>query len=258
MKVRTSWALGFLAVTAAAAVATAAPSQAAQLFSPTIPPSWPAAAVQPNSQLQSATFGGQTVIADGRTLPTVSADWLVPAIETGGSQANAVGLAVSFDGYRGTPVEQLAVRARWNPGSRTISYAAWYRAAGAPVPLLGTIHAGDHISAQIWATGGGSYQYSLSNVTRNWTDNVKVQDGAADPSSADVGVVAVPTDTSGYYPLSDFGTVAITNARIGWPMGSWLPDSVVMAGSTPMAVPSPFATTGSGAYLDFTVAWQHA
>ena len=140
-------------------------------------------------------------------------------------------------------------------------YSNWYAAAGGgQVPLAGTIRANDHLSAQITVLDSGNYQYSLTNMTRHWTDTTTVQDGNTNLLSADVGIIAVPTGSGAYYPLSNFGTVDFTNARLGWPMGSWEPDPVNMTASngSTTAMPTSFATTGSGAYLDFTVLWRHA
>ncbi|GHF45074.1 hypothetical protein FHX82_001765 [Amycolatopsis bartoniae] len=129
---------------------------------------------------------------------TATASWVEPSV-TCRSRNDLFAPWVGIDGDGSSTVEQTGVETDCSSGSPV--YQGWYEMyPAAPVYYSNAVGAGDHISATVTRTGTNTYQLSLSDTTRGWTQTV-TKSLSSRHSSAEA-IIESPTDS---YPTINGG-----------------------------------------------------
>lgn len=172
-----------LALTAAAAPATASPSFGTLNFS-------------------GGNWGGYVSFG---SFTTATASWVEPSV-TCTSTDDLFAPWVGIDGDGSSTVEQAGVATDCSSG--TPAYQAWYEMyPAAPVYYSDPVSAGDHITATVTRTGTNTYRLDISDTTRGWSKSV-TKSLSSEHSSAE----AVIESPSGSYP-SISGGVQFTGVQ---------------------------------------------
>ena len=111
------------------------------------------------------------------------------------------------------------------------------------------------MKASVTYQSRGTFQLSLTDVTRGWTHTVTPMLKRASRGSAEV-IVEAPSSSGGVLPLADFGTASFSGATVN---GSLLssstpgvdPITMVTSGGTVKAQP------GSLSNGSFSDSWHH-
>jgi hypothetical protein len=124
-----------------------------------------------------------------------------------------------------------------------------------PVNYSNPVAPGDAMHASVSYLGSGTFQLTLTDSTRGWSQTVKPRLKSAKRGSAEV-IAEAPSSSGGVLPLADFQKVGFTGASVG---GS------LLTSSTPGLDPITM-TTSSGAVKakpssisngSFTDTWSH-
>jgi hypothetical protein len=188
----------------------------------------------------------------GSKFTSVSASWTQPTASCTGTTAYS-SFWVGLDGDTSSTVEQTGTDA--DCSGSTPQYYAWYEMYPKfPVNLSRPVAPGDTMNASVTTDGRGNFVLTISDVTRNWTNQTKAKLRSAKLASAEV-IAEAPSSSGGVLPLANFGTVNFTGATANGVSLDSLPnlDPITMAsGSTVKAQPS---TISSG---KFSVTWKHS
>jgi hypothetical protein len=119
-----------------------------------------------------------------------------------------------------------------------------------PVNYPNPVSPGDSFSASVSYAGRGSFQLTLSDTTKGWSQTATQRLKSAKLGSAEA-IAEAPSSGGAVLPLADFGTVGFRSTTVN---GSLLTNStpgvdpITMAsGSTVKAAPSAI---GSGSFSD--------
>jgi hypothetical protein len=164
----------------------------------------------------SSNWSGYAV--SGTTFSSVSGTWVQPAADcsstTGETTASAFWVGLGGDSSTSTALEQTGTESDCHANG-TATYSAWYELVPkAAVKANLKVSAGDKISATV-TVDGTSVTMKLTNLTTKATFSKTLQMSVPDVSSAEWIAEAPSALTQGgttILPLTDFGTVAFTNA----------------------------------------------
>jgi Peptidase A4 family len=193
--------------------ASAAPTSAAQInpggVAQLVGVKTPALAGGPSFEAESTNWSGYA--ATTGTYTSVSASWTQPAGTCSRGDQYAA-FWVGLDGYSSSSVEQTGSEV--DCVGRTAEYYAWYEMyPNASVNYSNTVRAGDHFNASVTYEGSNEYSLFIADTTQGWSHTTVKSLSGAPRSSAEV-IVEAPccTNSGGILPLTDFGTVNITNS----------------------------------------------
>lgn len=185
---------------------------------------------------------------------SVSASWVEPRGHCSGTRHKFSSFWVGLDGFKSGSVEQTGSEVDCKGGSP--KYYAWFEMFPKfPVNFSNTVRPGDHFHGSVTFKGGGHFTLRLSDTTRGWTHTEHRSLASAKRSSAEVIAEAPSASTGGVLPLTNFGTVHFTNAKInGTKIGRHNPTKIIMqTGSTRKATVSRL-TNGE----NFSSTWRHS
>ncbi|KJS52450.1 G1 family glutamic endopeptidase [Streptomyces rubellomurinus] len=190
--------------------------------------------------------------ATGARFTSVSASWVQPAVSCSGSNTWS-SFWVGLDGDGSNSVEQTGTEADCSSG--TPVYSSWYEMYPQyPSNFSSTVRPGDHFTASVTTNGSGSFTLTLSDTTAGWSHTVNKSLKSAALASAEV-IAEAPSSSSGVLPLSNFGSVSFSGAKVnGQSLGGFNPDNITMgSGSTTKAT-----TSGLSGGSAFSVTWKHS
>jgi hypothetical protein len=199
----------------------------------------------------------------GGSFSSVSADWVVPAINcaTGGES-----IAVQWPGIGFTNADVVQDGTiEGCVGTTAGADAAWYELLGDPAVSDGgqvelpiaqyPVAAGDHIAASV-SIANSVWTLALTDSTQDWTFTISEPDTTPPLDESAAEVLTEGDGAAG--ELANFGTTNFTAATATLngqtsPLGAFFPAAVAMyAGSTPLDVPGPLDSTGE----NFTNTWE--
>jgi hypothetical protein len=200
--------------------------------------------------------------AQATTFTDVRGSWTQPSVACTTRGQKYSSFWVGLDGYNSNSVEQIGTDSDCT-GKNSPVYLAWYEMYPAgSVSVSGTVAAGDHIAAEVSASGT-SFTLSLTNHTRGWTFTKSLNSSAAVKSSAE-WVAEAPSScfvSCTTLPLADFGTMSFTAASATGTsatgaISSFNNDKVVMvtSGGKVRAMPSVLNSGGDS----FSDTWYHS
>jgi len=191
--------------------------------------------------------------AHGKTYQKISASWVQPTAHCTGSNTFS-SFWVGLDGYNSNTVEQTGSEADCRGGHAR--YFGWYEMFPAfPVNFSNPVHPGDHFTGSVTFTGSGHYTLVLKDTTQGWSHTVHKTLNSGKNSSAEV-IAEAPSSSSGVLPLTNFGTVNFSNAKVnGSAIGNFNPTKIIMVNSSGRAKDSVSALSGGTA---FSVTWLHS
>ena len=209
----------------------------------------------PNHKINHSTstnWSGYAVSGHG-PYSSVSSSWVQPAVDCKATPTGWSSFWVGLDGDTTNTVEQTGTEADCSGG--TAVYSGWYEMYPKyPVTYRNPVSAGDRMSATVTATSGGSFQLTLNDTTKGWTQTTSQRLKSAKLGSAEV-IAEAPSGRSGVLPLADFGTAQFGAAKVN---GS------LLTSSTPGLDPITMASGGTSKALvsslsggNFSDTWQH-
>ena len=190
--------------------------------------------------------------ASGGHYTKVSANWVEPKGMCSGSTGSEYSsFWVGLDGYGSSTVEQTGSEVDCSGGSA--QYYSWYEMYPSyPVNFSNKVRPGDHFSASVTYHGSGHYTLVLADTTRGWRHAIQATLTGASNASAEV-IAEAPSSTLGVLPLTDFGTVHFTSAKVdGNYIGHYHPTKIVMTNSSGQAKDSVSGLSSGG---KFSVTW---
>jgi Peptidase A4 family len=222
-------------------------------------------------QVSSANWSGYAVTSTKGSISDVKASWIVPAIAGPCPATDQYSsFWVGIDGYSSNTVEQVGTDSDCQNGKAV--YYAWFEFYPHPSFNVDSVPVspGDHISAEVTATGKGMFTVSLTNLSTgsHFTTSAKL------PSAAQVSAewIAEAPYSGGVLPLADFGTVLFgshytreahtcfatisgTTGPIGLAAFNQNLDAITMDNKDGIikATPSSLSTDGTS----FSVAWMN-
>ena len=196
----------------------------------------------------STNWSGYAVQGAG-TYQRVSASWTQPAAECAKTPRGWSAFWVGLDGDTTSTVEQTGTDADCSSGKPL--YYGWYEMYPKyPVNFANVVAPKDHLEASVTYLGSGAFRLTLSDTTQHWSQTTTQRLKSAKLGSAEV-IAEAPSGRGGVLPLTDFVSVAFTEARAN---GSLLSGSTpgiepitMVSSSGPKAEPSAI---GAGAFSD--------
>jgi hypothetical protein len=194
----------------------------------------------------SENWAGYAAAGAPGSFTRVSAAWTEPTVSCTTGQTFA-SFWVGLDGDGTSTVEQTGTEADCADG--VASYQGWFEMfPAAPVFFSQTVEPGDAMSASVVATGGGAFTLTLTDSTRGWTKTTRQTSDAAQLGSAEIIAEAPSSGAGAVLPLSDFGAVTFTDARMDdHPIGSLNTAEVTMESAANVAEATPSALSGADA-----------
>jgi hypothetical protein len=193
--------------------------------------------------------------AHAKTYKNISASWVEPTGHCTGSRTFS-SFWVGLDGFNlnSQTVEQTGSEVDCVRGHAR--YFGWYEMFPAlPVNFSNPVHPGDHFAASVTFNGSGHYTLVLKDTTQGWSHTVHKTRTGTLHSSAEV-IAEAPSSTVGVLPLTNFGTVHFSNAKVnGAAMGSANPTKIIMVNGSGRAKDSVSALAGGTA---FSAKWLHS
>jgi hypothetical protein len=196
---------------------------------------------------QSTNWSGYAVTGANGSFSSVSASWTEPTATCPTRKAQYSSFWVGLDGYNSNSVEQTGTDADCS-GHRPVYYG-WYEMYPAfPVNFSNPVSPGDQMSASVTFSGTDTYTLVLHDATKNWTQNVVVNQPGLTRSSAEV-ITEAPSSSRGVLPLADFGTVnySVSDAN-GSSLGTQNPIQIVMVNNSGVPKDSTSAISSGGAF----------
>jgi hypothetical protein len=209
---------------------TAVPHQPGPNFHPlpsvagkVIPASWPHTSAlvrakrQPKPNIAgtsaSANWAGYEDGGGGAQFTEVSANWTVPAVQTGtyGDSSTWVGI----DGTTSGDLIQAGTDQSWSPSGPV--YYAWYELLPGSSVQLGLVSPGDEISATVSKLQGGLWEIAVDDITQHMVWDQTLSYTA--PATSAEWIVEAPTiaSSNSIESLADFGTVQFSNLAVSGP-----------------------------------------
>ena len=210
----------------------------------------------PNHKISHSTstnWSGYDVTGHG-PYNSVAATWVQAGVDCTKTPTGYSSFWVGLDGDTTSTVEQTGTEADCSSG--TARYYGWYEMYPKfPVNYSNVVAPGDTMKASVTYQSRGTFQLSLTDVTRGWTHTVTPTLKRASRGSAEV-IVEAPSSSGGVLPLADFGTASFSGATVN---GSLLssstpgvdPITMVTSGGTVKAQP------GSLSNGSFSDSWHH-
>jgi hypothetical protein len=202
--------------------------------------------------MPSENWAGYASAGNAGAFTSVSASWAEPAVTCTATNTFS-SFWVGLDGDGTNSVEQTGAEADCNGGAAT--YQGWFEMfPNAPVFYNNPVAPGDAMSASVVANGGGAFTLTLTDSTQGWTQTTSQTSNTAQLGSAEV-IAEAPSDGTGtVLPLSNFGTVNITDATVdNTAIGNENPSLLTMVSANNVTEATPSALTGGNA---FTVTWD--
>jgi hypothetical protein len=207
----------------------------------------------PNHRIDYSTstnWSGYAVSGFG-PYQSVSSSWRQPAVDCSKTPTAYSAFWVGLDGDITNTVEQTGTEAACSKG--TPVYYAWYEMYPKyGVNYANPVSAGDSFSASVTYSGSGTFNLTLSDKTRGWSQTTTRRLKSAQLASAEV-ITEAPSSRGSILPLADFGTATFSDPTVnGSPLTSSTPglDPITkVSGGTVSAAPS--AISGEG----FTDKW---
>jgi hypothetical protein len=197
----------------------------------------------------SENWAGYAAAGAPGSFTRVSAAWTEPTVSCNAGQTFA-SFWVGLDGDGTSTVEQTGTEADCANGAA--SYQGWFEMfPAAPVFFSKTVKPGDAMSASVVGNGGGAFTLTLTDSTRGWTKTTHQTSDAAQLGSAEIIAEAPSSGAGAVLPLSDFGAVTFTDARMDeHAIGSLNTTEVTMesAGNAAEATPSALAGADADAF----------
>jgi Peptidase A4 family len=189
-------------------------------------------------------------VADAGGYSSVLAGWTQPAADCSGTSGlTDAAFWVGLDGFGSSTVEQTGSDAVCSDGSA--SYGAWFEAY--PEPSYGydaTVEPGDQFYAYV-SGSGDSYELVIEDDTQGWYGAQDVTVPGAEDASAEI--IAEAPSSGGILPLTNFGTVAFSDAQAdGDGFGSLSPVQLDMVSSSGALEAETSALPSTNA---FSVTW---
>lgn len=199
----------------------------------------------------SSNWSGYSATGAAGAFTSVSASWIQP-IATCGFGQTAASFWVGLDGDGSQTVEQIGAYSNCT-AANVPQYYAWFEMY--PNPAYKTslpVSPGDRMNASVSVDKVGRFNLSITNATRGWTASSTQRSTTAQRVSAEV-IAEAPSNSSGIVPLTNFGTVNFTSAKVnGAVLDSFNPDRIDMvSGGVTKASTGPL---NNGA---FSVTWKH-
>ncbi len=239
----------------------------------------PSAKVAPIASA-AVNWSGYAVSSSADSVSYVAGSWIEPAVNS--KQTGYSAIWVGIDGYTSSTVEQIGTEADVVNGQ--VMHYAWYEmypSDSVTIPNF-TVKAGDSISAStLYDSTHNNFTLTISDTTESETYTTTQSATGAVRSSAE-WIVEAPSTSQEILPLTNFGSVTISNAyaTINGTTGAidnWQANSITMATSSrgrtlteasvsslsDYAAKSPLATaiplkTYAGDVSSFTVKWNAA
>lgn len=170
-----------------------------------------------------SNWGGY--IATGQTFTSITGSWVEPRVDCSKSALYAPW--VGLDGYNDQTVEQTGVQTECVGGKAEVS--AWYEMYPAsPVYYSNPASIGDRFTASVQYLGNNSYQLSLTDHTKGWTQSVTKSIPAQNASAE--AIIEAP----GGFPGIPHGVTFVNVTVDGQPLGTYNPvPSIAYGGWTP-------------------------
>ena len=210
----------------------------------------------PNHKISHSTstnWSGYAVSGSG-PYTTVSSNWTQPAVNCLQTPTGWSSFWVGLDGDTTNTVEQTGTEADCSSGQA--SYYGWYEMYPKfPVNYSNTVMAGDAMSASVVHGASGSFQLTLTDHTRGWSQTTTARLKSAKLGSAEV-IAEAPSSSGGVLPLADFQQVGFSAASVnGSLLTSGTPglDPITMATTSGTVKAKPSAIR-SGSFTD---TWSH-
>ncbi|RLU79720.1 hypothetical protein CTZ27_36430 [Streptomyces griseocarneus] len=172
--------------------------------------------------LKDSNWGGY--VAQG-SFTTITGSWTEPHV-TCNTTNDLFAPWVGIDGYGSQSVEQTGVQTDCSSGSPVLS--AWYEMyPAAPVYWNDPVSEGDSFTASVTTDGSGTYNLTLTDNTKGWTERTSQSIGGQNASAE--AVIESPTSS---YP--SFGRLDFTNVTVnGAPFDAASPQPLTSGGYTP-------------------------
>lgn len=201
----------------------------------------------------SSNWSGYTT--NGNTYFDVKGSWTQPAVSCSAGQTAYSSFWLGIDGYTTVTVEQIGTDADCDNG--TPRYYAWYEMYPKfPVSFSSIVRPGDHMHAEVKASGSRRFVLTISDSTRGWSHSIVQQLKIAPLGSAE-WIAEAPSSATGALPLADFHMVRFTNCTANGVAisNTTNPDALTMAANgVTKAQPSSLSSGGTA----FTVMWDHS
>jgi hypothetical protein len=199
----------------------------------------------------SSNWSGYSATGAAGAFTSVSASWIQPMATCGFGQT-AASFWVGLDGDGSQTVEQIGTYSNCT-AANVPQYYAWFEMY--PNPAYKTslpVSPGDRMNASVSVDKVGRFNLSITNSTRGWTASSTQRSTTAQRISAEM-IAEAPSNSSGIVPLTNFGTVNFTSAKVnGAVLDSFNPDRIDMvSGGVTKASTGPLS---NGA---FSVTWKH-
>ena len=212
-----------------------------------------AAAMPRDAFFNSTSQNWSGYSATGQTFSSVSASWIQPYATCGVGQT-AASFWVGIDGDGSQTVEQIGAYSNCT-SANVPQYYAWFEMY--PNPAYKTTYPlspGDAMSASVSVDRVGRFTLSITDATQHWTASTTQRSTTAQRISAEV-IAEAPSNSSGIVPLTNFGSVSFTSAKVnGLVLDSFNPDRIDMVSSSGVTK----ATTGALSNGAFSVTWKHS
>ncbi len=202
--------------------------------------------------LENSTNWAGYVASHGR-FTSVTASWLVPAVQGGAHPTEVVAMWVGIDGRGTRNLEQIGTLSAMLGGSP--SYEVWYEVVPQPpVYVRLPVKPGDSVTASVTTSGDGKFTLFIRDDTTDTAYSTLQPSPGAELVTAEV-VAEAPAGVAGPVPLPNFGTLHFSGARVnGQPIGTYHWDRLSMSSNgTAQATTSPLAHDAGS----FTVTWKH-
>jgi Peptidase A4 family len=195
----------------------------------------------------SENWAGYAAAGAPGSFTRVSAAWTEPTVSCTAAQTFA-SFWVGLDGDGTSTVEQTGTEADCANGAA--SYQGWFEMfPAAPVFFSKSVKPGDAMSASVVANGGGAFTLTLTDSTQGWTKTTHQTADTAQLGSAEIIAEAPSSGAGTVLPLSDFGAVNFTDARMDdQAVGSLNTAEVTMESAEGAAEATPSALTGADAF----------
>ena len=192
-----------------------------------------------STSMNSLNWAGYGVTGRAGTLTSVQATFVVPALQSCGSQeVSASSFWAGIDGLGTGTVEQDGVDASCDDG--VSQYTPWYEIyPQSPVVFTHlAVNPGDTMQAAVTSEGSSAYKLRLVDVTTGASASTTVTLRAATNASAEC-IAEDPGNTP--VPYADYGSASFTGCTVnGSAIGTHSPSPITTVSSdgTPVAVPS--------------------
>jgi hypothetical protein len=187
------------------------------------------------SHSQSTNWSGYAVSGHG-TYTTVSSAWTQPTVNCLQTPTGYSSFWVGLDGDT----------------TKTVEQTGWYEMYPKfPVNYSNPVAPGDSMSATVTSDAAGSFQLTLTDRTKGWTQSTSARLKSAKLGSAEV-IAEAPSSSGGVLPLADFKQVGFSSASVnGSVLTSSTPgiDPITMATSSGTVKAKP-STISSGSFTD--------